>query len=82
MCEDVTPNKNIASDSQVHQKRGIPVGSQDTVSRKTKEHATYKTDVELSSTNINRVRTLEEPLSKESENKDTDIDDNFEMSKF
>ncbi|CAM8951879.1 unnamed protein product [Rhodiola kirilowii] len=34
----------------------------------------------MSNTNINEVRTLEESLPNETENKDKDIDDNFEMS--
>ncbi|KAL9681614.1 hypothetical protein QQ045_013399 [Rhodiola kirilowii] len=58
----VTPNKNIASDSQVHRKHGRPLGSKDTVSRKRKEHARCKKDVEVSNTNVNEGETPKEPL--------------------
>ncbi|CAM9000605.1 unnamed protein product [Rhodiola kirilowii] len=76
----VTPNKNIASDSQIHRKRGRPLGSKDTVPRKRKEHARCKKDVEISNMNANEGETPEEPLPKETEDEDKDIDDNFEMS--
>lgn len=77
----VTLNQSKACESQLRRKRGRPLGSKDSNPRKRKEpDVPINKDADVSTSNISEDKIPEVVLSKNIEQKEQNLEDNYEMS--
>ncbi|KAL0368827.1 UNVERIFIED_CONTAM: hypothetical protein Scaly_1101600 [Sesamum calycinum] len=78
---EVTLTQTKASESQIRQKRGRPLGSKDANPRKRKEHiVSINHDANVSTSNVSEDKIPEVILSEDPKRNEQDLDDSYEMS--
>ncbi|KAL0447991.1 UNVERIFIED_CONTAM: Retrovirus-related Pol polyprotein from transposon TNT 1-94, partial [Sesamum latifolium] len=78
---EVILTQSKASESQIHRKRGRPIGSKDVNPRKRKEHiVSINHDANVTTNDVSKDKIPETVLSEDSKRNEQDLEDSYEMS--